>query len=141
MVGTMDSVRAFFEHDRFARLAGISIVEARPGYAKAKMIVTPEHKNGAGTVHGGAFFTLADFAFAVASNGHGTLAVAATAHISFLRAVTEGTLTAEAREVGIGRKLGTYTVEITNDQGELVALFSGTAYRKSTPLSPGSPAS
>jgi acyl-CoA thioesterase len=130
----MDALLGFFKHDRFARLAGISLVEVSPGYSKVKLNVTPEHMNGAGTVHGGALFTLADFAFAVASNSHGTLAVAATAHISFLRAVTEGTLTAEAREVGVGRKLGTYTVEIKNDQGELVALFSGTAYRKGTPL-------
>ena len=133
----MDAVLGFFKHDRFARLAGISLVEVSPGHSKVEMIVTPEHKNGAGTVHGGALFTLADFAFAVASNSHGTLAVAATAHISFLRAVTEGTLTAEAREVGVGRKLGTYAVEIKNDQGELVALFSGTAYRKDTPLAAG----
>ena len=130
----MDAVLGFFKNDRFARLAGISLVEVSPGYSKVKLNVTPEHKNGAGTVHGGALFTLADFAFAVASNSHGILAVAATAHISFLRAVTEGTLTAEAREVGVRRKLGTYAVEIKNDQGELVALFSGTAYRKGTPL-------
>jgi acyl-CoA thioesterase len=133
----MEAVRAFFRHDRFARQAGISLVEVSPGYSRATMTVSPEHKNGAGTVHGGALFTLADFAFAVASNSHGTVAVAAAAHISFLRAVTAGTLTAEAREVGVGRKLGTYTVEIKNDQGELVALFSGTAYRKGTPLVAG----
>ena len=133
----MDAVLGFFGNDRFARLAGISLIEVSPGYSKVTMNVTPEHKNGAGTVHGGALFTLADFAFAVASNSHGTLALAATAHISFLRAVTEGTLTAEAREVGVGRKLGTYAVEIKNDQGELVALFSGTAYRKGTPLAAG----
>jgi acyl-CoA thioesterase len=133
----MDAVLGFFQNDRFAQLAGVSLVEVSPGYSKVKMTVTPEHKNGAGTVHGGALFTMADFAFAVASNSHGTLAVAATAHISFLRAVTEGTLTAEAREVGVGRKLGTYTVEIKNDQGELVALFSGTAYRIGTPLASG----
>jgi acyl-CoA thioesterase len=133
----MDAVLAFFQHDRFARLAGISLVEVSPGYSRVTMTVTPEHKNGAGTVHGGALFTLADFAFAVASNSHGTLALAATAHISFLRAVTEGVLTAEAREIASGRKLGTYTVEIKDDQGELVALFSGTAYRKGTPLAPG----
>jgi acyl-CoA thioesterase len=133
----MDAVLGFFRNDRFARLAGISLVEVSPGYSKVEMIVTPDHQNGAGTVHGGALFTLADFAFAVASNSHGTLALAATAHISFLRAVTGGTLTAEAREVGVGRKLGTYAVEIKNDQGELVALFSGTAYRKGTPLAAG----
>ncbi len=127
-------VRPFFQKDRFARLAGIDLVESRAGYARVKMTVTPEHLNGAGTVHGGAFFTLADFAFAVASNSHGTLAVAATAHIAFLAAVTGGTLTAEAREVSLGRKLATYTVELRNDEGELVALFSGTAYRKGTPL-------
>lgn len=130
----MRDVKAFFQNDRYAALAGITLIEVRPGYAKATLQVRDEHKNAVGTVHGGAYFTLADFAFAVASNSHGSLALAATAHISYFQGVTEGTLVAEAREVHVGRRLGTYGVEITDGSGELVARFTGTAYRKGTAL-------
>jgi acyl-CoA thioesterase len=130
----MDALQDFFDRDRFARRAGIALEEVGPGYARARMTITDDHKNGAGTVHGGAFFTLADFAFAVACNSHGTLAMAASAHISFLRSVTEGVLSAEAREISAGRKLGTYLVEIRDTDGEMVALFTGTAFRKGIPI-------
>jgi len=126
--------RALLEDDRFARHCGITLVEVGPGHAKASMPVQPEHLNGAGCVQGGVYFTLADFAFAAASNGHGMLAVAATAHIAFFRAVTSGVLVAEAQEVHAGKTLATYRVEVRDEAGQLAALFTGTAFRKGTPL-------
>ena len=98
----------------------------------------PHHLNGYGTVQGGAIFTLADFAFAAASNSHGTVAVAINVSITFMKAAKTGTLWAEAREISRNFKLGSYTVEVKDDQGELVALFQGLAYRKSEkiPVSP-----
>jgi acyl-CoA thioesterase len=50
--------------------------------------------------------------------------------ISYVKAVTEGTLTAEAREDSLNPRLGNYTIRITDDEGDLVALFQGLAYRK-----------
>ena len=99
------------------------------------MLVEPHHLNGVGTVHGGALFTLADLAFAVACNAHGTVAVAVNVSISYLKAVTEGALLAEATEESKNRRLGLYTVRVTDASGDLVALFEGMAYRKGTPLS------
>jgi acyl-CoA thioesterase len=81
-------------------------------------------------VHGGAIFTLADLAFAAASNSHGTVAVAINASIWFVKAGTQGTLFAEAREVSRNPKLATYSITITDDAGEIVALFEGMVYRK-----------
>ena len=66
---------------------------------------SPQHLNGYRTVQGGAIFTLADFAFAAASNAHGTVAVAINVSINFLKAGTTGTLQAEAREVARNPKL------------------------------------
>jgi len=90
--------------------------------------------NGYGTVQGGAIFTLADFAFAAASNSHGTVAVAINVNITFMKAVVTGTLWADAREVSKNFKLGSYTVEVKDAEGDLVALFQGLAYRKKDPL-------
>jgi acyl-CoA thioesterase len=127
----MAGLQRFFKNDQFAERANIELLSLSPGQARAKMTLHPHHLNGYGTVQGGAIFTLADFAFAAASNSHGTVAVAINVSITFMKAGTTGTLWAEAREISRNFKLGSYTVEVKDDQGELVALFQGLAYRKS----------
>lgn len=126
----MDKIRDFFKNDQFARHSGVELLDVSPGYAKARMDVQEFHLNGANMVHGGAIFTLADLAFAVASNSHGTLAVAINASIWYVRASSEGTLFAEAKEVSINPKLATYSIDITSDQGDMIASFEGMVYRK-----------
>ena len=98
------------------------------------MTLHKHHLNGLGTIHGGAIFTLADFVFAAAANSHGTVAVAINANITFMKAASAGTLWAEAREVSKNFKIGTYVVDVKDDQGELVAQFQGLAYRKKDKL-------
>src|SRR5512137_1384777 len=125
------NIQRFFKNDRFAERANIELLSVSPGQARAKMTLHSHHLNGYGTVQGGAIFTLADFAFAAASNSHGTVAVAINVSITFMKAGTTGTLWAEARELSRNFKLGSYTVEVKDDAGELVALFQGLVYRKS----------
>ena len=67
----MENVKRFFKNDKFAERANIELLSVSPGQARAKMTLHPHHLNGYGTVQGGAIFTLADFAFAAASNSHG----------------------------------------------------------------------
>src|SRR5512135_2221797 len=133
-----ESLRRFFENDKFAERANIELLSVSPGQARAKMALHPHHLNGYGTVQGGAIFTLADFAFAAASNSHGTVAVAINVSITFMKAGQTGALWAEAKEISRNVKLGSYTVEVKDDAGDMVALFQGLAYRKSEkiPVSP-----
>ena len=126
----MEALAKFSENDRFARHSGIELIEFSKGSARAKMKVAEKHLNAVGIVHGGAIFTLADYVFAVASNSHGTVAVSINAHISNLKAVKSGVLYAEARELSLGKKLGHYEVLVTDDTGDLVAIFQGMVYRK-----------
>jgi acyl-CoA thioesterase len=128
---TLAGIQHFFKNDRFAERANIELLSVSPGHARAKMTLHPHHLNGYGTVQGGAIFTLADFAFAAASNSHGTVAVAINVSITFMKAGQTGTLWAEARELSRNFKLASYTVEVKDDAGELVALFQGLVYRKS----------
>jgi acyl-CoA thioesterase len=130
----MDPVKEYFKSDQFAAHCEIELLEAANGCARAKMILQPRHWNGIGTVHGGALFTLADFAFAAASNSHGTVAVAIDANITFMKAVSTGTLFAEARELARNYRLGSYSVEVRDEKGELIAQFQGLAYRKKDAL-------
>jgi acyl-CoA thioesterase len=120
----------FFAHDAWAQETGIELVDVSSGSAKVRMKIEKRHRNSHGTVHGGAIFTLADAAFALASNSHGVPAAAINAHISFVKSATAGTLDAEAVEVSINPKIATYTVTVTDDTGETVATFQGMVYRK-----------
>ncbi len=128
MPDKLDAIKHKFENDRFATSSGMRLVELRPGFAKTSLQVEERHLNSIGTVQGGAIFTLADFAFGAAVKTGGKIAPAISTSLSFLKATRSGTLYAEATEVSRSRKLSVCTVRVTNDAGELVALFQGTAY-------------
>jgi acyl-CoA thioesterase len=127
----MENVKQTLRNDRFAAHCGIELLSISTGQARARMPLRPDHLNGLGSVQGGAIFTLADFAFAAASNSHGPVAVAINVSINFMKAAQTGTLWAEAREISRSFKLGSYIVEVKDDAGDIVALFQGLAYRKS----------
>jgi len=123
------------QHDRFAALSEIELAEVGQGMALARMTVQEKHLNGLDIVHGGAVFTLADLAFAAASNSRGRAAVGINASINYIRPAKKGSvLTARAREIFSHRTLCGYTVEVKDDQDRLVATFQGTAYKKDIPL-------
>ena len=125
-----NTIKKFFKGDRLAEYLGIELVDVSEGSAVSRMEVRDEHMNGIGTVHGGAIFTLADFTFAVAANSHGRVTVAINVSISFMKAATSGTLTAVAKEVSLNPRIASYTVNVCDDEGDLVAIFQGMAYRK-----------
>jgi acyl-CoA thioesterase len=131
-----EQAKAFFAADRFAALAGIEIVESGPGRCTARMVIEDKHLNAAGVVQGGAIFTLADLAFAVASNSHGQLALAINVNISFLAALSSGTLLATATEVSDPNRIGAYDVLVTDQQERVIARFNGLVYRKQQKLQP-----
>jgi len=116
--------------DRFAARSGVRLVELREGYARTTLRLRADHLNGVGVVQGGAIFTLADLAFAAACNSHGTVAVALDVSITFARAAVRGTLTAEAQEIAVSRRVSVCDVRVTDASGALVAAFKGTAFRK-----------
>jgi acyl-CoA thioesterase len=130
----MEGVKRYFKNDQLARTLGIELTEVAPGRAVAVMTVDEPHYNSLRIAHGGAIFALADLAFAAACNTHGTVAVAINAHISFVKAVPQGLLTAEAEEVSLTPKLATCIVTVKDKDDETVAVFQGTAYRKRDPL-------
>ena len=129
-----DMKQYFMKNDKFAEYVGIELLEVAKGKAKAKMEIKNHHLNAVKTVHGGAVFALADLVFAVASNSHGTIAMGINVSISYLKAVKEGVLFAEAKEVSINPKLATYNIHVTDGSDEPVAVFQGMVYRKKDSL-------
>jgi len=128
------TIKEFFKNDIFALEAGIELLEAGNGTARARMEILPRHLNGGGVCQGGAIFTLADLAFAVAANSHAQLAFSIQSNIQFFKSESSGFLYADAKEIFCKGKLASVEVSVTNEAGELIAMFSGMAYHKNIPL-------
>lgn len=121
----------YFRRDRFAAAIGAELLEVGKGYAKARLAVRAEHLNAYDVLHGGVLFAFADFTFAaIAAAANNTVTLAVQANINFMHTVRQGLLTAEARELSRGRKIGNYQVDIRDEAGRTVATFLGVAYDK-----------
>ena len=132
---SLEKVAQHMRQDPFARFLGIELLELCEGYSKMTLTVEEQMLNFHGVPHGGVIFSLADAAFAAACNSYGQVAVALHVDVSFLAAVEVGTrLTAEATEEHLGGRTGLYRLAVTKEDGTLVALCHGTAYRKKQPL-------
>jgi acyl-CoA thioesterase len=115
-----------FARDPTCRGLGIRLGEIATGRAVLRMLVTGSMVNGHGIAHGGYLFTLADAAFACASNTHGPVAVAQSAQITFLRPAAAGdTLVAEATERTRHGRVGVYDVTVRQPDGTVVAELRG----------------
>ncbi len=119
------------DKDQFAKLVGLELIKAEIGYAEVKMKIEDKHLNGIGIVQGGALFTLADYAFAAASNAGGKITVGINANITYSKPAKGKYLLAKASETSASRSLCNYTVDIYDtDNDTLVAKFTATGFIK-----------
>ena len=126
---TMEEIRVMFQADRFATENGAVIDEVGDHYAKCSLTLQPRHRNAMGAVMGGVSFTLADFAFAVASNWQEIGTVSLQSNIAYLGSVKGHRLLAEAICIKNGRTTSYYRIEVADDLGNLVAVVTTTGYR------------
>ena len=123
-------VSEMMANDTFSQWLGIEVIEVKEGYVKVKMSIRKEMLNGHGVAHGGVSFSLADSAFAFASNSHGQKAVSIETSINHIKPLFEGDeLVATAQKESTSRSLGQYIVRVTRNN-ELVGLFKGVVFRK-----------
>lgn len=126
-------VDQMFNNDSFSQWLGIERVEDGAGISVLRMKVRDEMLNGFAIAHGGITYSLADSALAFASNAHGLHALSIDTSIAHLIPVKSGDiLTTQVEEISLSRKVGHYQIRILNQKNELVALFKGTVYRKSS---------
>ena len=105
---------------------GMQLVFCKPGQAQMTMQVTLAHLNGHQICHGGFIFTLADSTFAFACNSYNKNAVAAGCSIEFLKPGRLGdVLTCEGLEQTLSGRHGIYDMKVTNQDGEVIAMFRG----------------
>ena len=126
----IEKAREFFGKDTYATVAsGIQIDEIGEHYSKCSMKITDNHKNAYGGVMGGAIFTLADFAFAVASNFNAPQTVSVTSQINFIGMAKGKCLIAESKVIKDGRTTCLYDVFITDELGTKVAYVTITGMK------------
>lgn len=118
-----------FEKDRFATENGAVIDEVDDHYAKCSLKIEDRHKNAMDAVMGGVYFTLADFALAVASNWQEMGSVSLSSEITYLTAAKGEKLTAEAICIKNGKKTGYYRIDVRDEYGNLTAAVTATTFR------------
>ena len=129
---TLDEIREFFSHDLFASKAcGCEILEASYGHGVCAFDINDIHWNAQGNVMGGAIFTLADFALAIACNMCEKPTVSVSSTIEYFSMAKGTRLIAEANVDKSGRSLGYYTIDVTDDLGTKVARMTSTCFRRS----------
>lgn len=116
------------KNDKFAEHTGIKLVEVKEGCATVEMEIKTFHLNGVGMVQGGAIFTLADYAFAAASNYKGFVTVGINANITYIKSPKGNKLIATAKEVSSGRKICNYIIDIVDENNEMIAQMTTTGY-------------
>lgn len=127
-----------YARDGFSRWLGIELIAVGEGTATLRMAVRPEMLNGFAVAHGGITYSLADSAFAFACNSFGRLSVSIETSITHTQAVRAGdVLVAEARLITHSNKIGTYQATVTNQSGEIVAVFKGICYKTDKQLDTG----
>ena len=117
-----------FEGDRFATENGAVIEEVGDHSAVCSLMITDSHRNAMGAVMGGVYFTLADFAFAVAANAEKMGCVSLHSDISFLDSAKGEKLIAKAVCVKDGKSIACYRIDVTDDLGNLTATITITGY-------------
>ena len=129
-VKTLARRRKLTRIDHFGELLGIKVIELKDSYAKVSLKITKNHLNFHGVTHGGAIFSLADCAFAEASNSGNKTAVAIQVSINYLRPTLEGDeLTAEAVKISESKTFSLFTITVYKEN-KIAAVFQGLAYKQ-----------
>ena len=126
---SLEEAKEYFRHDTFATGNGMEITEIGDGTSVCRMTLDERHRNAAGGVMGGVIFTLADFAFAVATNNVHRPTVAQQVSINYLAAPKSPELIARARQIKDGRTSAVYVIDVFDGTDRHVAQFVGTGFK------------
>ncbi len=122
-------VQKRFNDCNVGRLLGIEVYEVKEGAARGRMVVTKDHTNVFGGIHGGILFTFADHVGGACGNSMDYKALLVQSRARFKKSAKEGeTIYAEARIVHARRKVDKIDIAVTNEDGEILALLNMISY-------------
>lgn len=125
----LEQAKEYFGKDLYAsQQTGIEIIAAEPGYAKCALRVEDKHRNALGHVMGGVYFTMADYAFAIASNFKQPPTVTQTSQIVYLSSPKGDVLYAETEKIRAGKSTCFYKIMITDNTGADIAYITTTGF-------------
>lgn len=105
---------------------GITMLEATPQRVRASMPVTPRVHQPFGLLHGGASVALAETVASIAGwlnvDQEKQACVGQEINANHLRAKRDGTITAEATPIHLGRTSQVWDIRITDEAGKLVCV-------------------
>lgn len=127
----MTDIAASYGSVGFLRSLGVRLLESQDGRVVGEIMLSPEHLNRAGVVHGGVLCTMIDFAACAAGlhtePGQPTrLGVTLSLTTQFMLPAKDGKLSVEGRVTSTGRRTFTGEAHVRNASGELVASGIGT---------------
>ena len=125
-MSSLEDIRKFFEGDKYATEAtGIVIEKAEKGHSVVTLDPDARHLNAVGGLMGAVYYTMADFAFAVAENcglDPDTVTVTQATQMNFLRSWHGGRISCRADIVKDGRSICLYEVKAFDEEGRELAL-------------------
>jgi len=123
----LEELRAREAREPIASFLKMELLELSPGYAKVAMKLMPEYENFNGMVFGGIVMSVADQAFAYATNSSVSPSIATQFNIHLIAGASVGDeLTAECRVLKSGRRIGISEMTVINQDGKLIAKATGT---------------
>lgn len=126
-VDSFEELRRIFDESPYARLLGMRVEDLSEGYARVSMAMQSAYLNFAGRAHGGLVASLADQAFACATNTLPRTYFAVQLNLNFIAAPSETcTLVAEARVVHPGRSIAVCEMTVREEEDRLIARATGT---------------
>ena len=125
----LEEAKSIFYGDKYAsQVTGVEILDADVGYSKVALKLDERHMNAVGQVMGGVYFTIADYAFAIASNFRQPPTVTQTSQIVFLSPIKGDSIFAEAVCIRSGRTTCFYKIIITDESGAQNAYVTTTGF-------------
>ena len=122
---TLDEAIKYFSHDRFAMdVTGIVIEDVAEDYSKVSLVVHDKHLGARDHLMGGVLYTMADFAFAVATNTPDHFTMTSSSNINYLRQPKDDRIIAECKCIKNGHRTCLFETRIADGQGNLLAVVT-----------------
>ena len=109
------------KRNNFTVTKRLEIVSAEANRVRMRVQLTPECTNGHGIAHGGFLYSIADSTAGVTAFMDGRSYVTEDSHIQFISNLREGMIYSEGQVLHRGRTLVTVLVNLTAEDGRLLA--------------------
>ena len=111
----------YLNHNPFMKYNHMEIVTISPECSEIRLRVNPDALNLGGQVHGGLLYALADVVTGITARADGRRYVTQSAHINFIRNVSEGVVTAKGEMIRRGKTISILRSVVTDEKGTLLA--------------------